>query len=768
MKRWLALGLAAVAPVAWAQVQLGGPISQAYRLGVSLGKFKVETPRPTEAPGFAPNNPTAPLPEPQGAPGDFELVDYGHSHFKGTQVRADEKVHFRFRGYEVWCDFVDGDTSTEVFDLEGNVRIVGKGQEITGQKVRARFKERIVEYLGGTARVAKGALGPKLQSDLYLRGDSLGGTSKHLVGEHLDATTCELPHPHFNLRSKNVDIKPNKWMVLKDTTLNVLGRDLFKLPYLIFPLQERSDRYLPTVGKSQDEGYYVLSKWPIALRGDSYLDQRVDLFSELGMGLGGDYHYKQGRAEGLARLYRIFGRAKSQLLSLDHAQQLGGGNFRINSVYQNNNYLTAPNTSTFTINTSYGVTGKRSSTRIGFTEYSSKTATFDSLTSNLALNDTRTFSKRLKTNLDFNLADNSSSGISSSVRRRQFDVRFRASYSGEDLDSEFAYLRSVPIGTQKNFFSTTDRTPMFTIRTDARKLMSEGVSKNFPWRLEASIGELADFGSKSRMTRTYLDWGMSNSSTAQNGTGWNYDTRIKQGVYSDGTAQYVLSEDIGYKYQFRPRSYIQMRHSLIEPHGYTPLSLDRSANQNFAYVDAHYESNSGLLFGVQSGYDFLAHDRLTQPWQTVGLRLDYSRGKSFYIRNNATFDTFRSRWGDLRTDMGVKALGGYFIVGSRYDSLRNKFGNLNVFAEGLTFGRLKLSALLNYNGYTKRFDSQQLSATWDLHCAEAYVQVVNNQTGFRRGAEIGFGVRIKGLPFDTGFGAGRRGNAIGTGTGGGF
>jgi len=712
---------------------------------------------------------TAPLPEPKDNPKDFELLNWDKSVMIKDHVRAEGDVHFKSRGYEVWCDALDGDKALEVYDLEGNVRVEGKGQSVKGEKVRIRLKEKSIEYIKGSARIAAGTFGPKLNTDLFMHGGALGGTQEHYSGTDLNVTTCNLPHPHFDLRARDVDIRPKKWMTLRDTTLTILDRKIMRIPYIIIPLLERGDRYLPTIGRSSDEGYYILSKWPVPLRGNAYVDQRIDAFSKLGLGLGEDLHYNSRSAQGLARVYQIIGRSKSQLLSLDHAQQIGPGNLRISSVYQHNNYLTAPNTSTFNVNSSYNVSSKRGNTRLGYTEYSSRTTTYDSLTSNLALSDARTHNSHFKTNLDFNLSDNSSSSTfaTSNVRRRQFDVKLRADLTAEKVDSEFSYIRSIPIGTQKNFFNSMDRTPMVTFRTDANRWWKDGTAKVFPWRLETSVGQLADY-QKPLVTRTDLDFSMGNSATAANGSSFNYDSRLRQGIYSDGTAQYVLSENFGYKYSFLKKSYFQFRYSLIDPHGYTPLSLDRSGRTNSSYMDFMYESGHGLRFGTQTSYDFLAHEQKREPWQTVGIRLDYEPSKELYIRNNMSFDTYRARWGDIRTDMGFKTGGGFIVIGSRYDSLRNKFGSLNLYAQGLKWGRLTSSLLLNYNGYTKQFDSQQAELTWDMHCSEAYFQIINNPTGFRNGVQLSFGVRIKGLPMDTGFGAGRRGNAIGTGTGGGF
>jgi hypothetical protein len=76
-----------------------------------------------------------------------------------------------------------------------------------------------------------------------------------------------------------------------------------------------------------------------------------------------------------------------------------------------------------------------------------------------------------------------------------------------------------------------------------------------------------------------------------------------------------------------------------------------------------------------------------------------------------------------------------------------------------------VSALLLYNGFLERFDSRHFAFTYDLHCAEAVLQIIENNVGFRPGREFLFFIRIKALPFDSPFGTGRLGQPIGLGGG---
>src|SRR4029079_829550 len=107
----------------------------------------------------------------------------------------------------------------------------------------------------------------------------------------------------------------------------------------------------------------------------------------------------------------------------------------------------------------------------------------------------------------------------------------------------------------------------------------------------------------------------------------------------------------------------------------------------------------------------------------------------------------------------------FVSIGANYDGLRKVWGSTNLLVDGLKWGRLKMSTLLQYNGYIKQFLTQQYSFAYDLHCAEAVLQVLDNNTGFNPGRQVLFFLRVKALPFESPFGVGSFAQARGTGGG---
>ncbi len=179
--------------------------------------------------------------------------------------------------------------------------------------------------------------------------------------------------------------------------------------------------------------------------------------------------------------------------------------------------------------------------------------------------------------------------------------------------------------------------------------------------------------------------------------------------------------------------------------------------------------DADLTLGLQSSYDFTQEDRPNvSPWQLVGARTEWRPNENFEIRSVASYDPQRQVWSNLRFDLGWQSDEAFVSLGARYDGFRQQWGAVNAYFEGLKFGRLRATGVVNFNGYLKKIEAQQYLLTYDLHCAELVMQVIDNRVGFRPGREIYVFLRLKAIPYQPDFGVGRRGQPIGTGTGSGF
>lgn len=730
--------------------------------------LKTPQPNPTAASGFEAAQPN-PLPKPTSDPRAFTIVRGEHIERSGPNVRADGGVEFIYRGYRVIADRVDGNLDTKIFVLNGHVIVHGVEQDITGDRVVVNFDQRTFNYDDATAKLGPTATAQNLLAPLYLKGKSGRGSAKQSWLELSEFTTCDKPEPHFHFDSDSADYKPGKRLILRHTSLTVLGHKLFTLAYLLIPLTEDRPRYTPEFGQSRDEGYYMKNVFGVPLHGDDSILTKLDYFTKLGAGLGADWRYDNNNGTyGLAKAYQLTGGAKSTLLAVDHRMQALGGNFHIDGSWIKNNYLTAPDTRYYNMRGLYLARTRNGTLRLSATRSGNKTKSFGSMNQVFGVEHQEKWSSKFSTNLNADVTENRSGSGSSGISRKVANVKFGANQDLTKAEAELSYQRAIPIGEQQGFFSSSDQTPILTLTSDARRLMSSKSAQAFPFRTELSIGELKDSVTRREITRTTYSFDVARDISLPRDSRWNYGLRFKQGMYSDDTAQYVLGGNLGGRWSISKRTYIGMRYEYLRPEGYTPLSIDRSGNTNIAYGELQYEPHRTLVISAQSAYDFLQIKQRRPAWQTVGLRTDWEPNDKFRLRSNAQYDSFRQVWSNVRFDLGWRVSQGFVSVGTRFDGERHTWGNFNILADGLTWKRLKASVAVSYNGYTKQFEARHLSLTYDLHCAEAILQIIDNPVGFRKGTEVSFFIRLKALPFDTPFGFGRRGQAVGSGAGTGF
>jgi LPS-assembly protein len=365
--------------------------------------------------------------------------------------------------------------------------------------------------------------------------------------------------------------------------------------------------------------------------------------------------------------------------------------------------------------------------------------------------------------------------------------------------------------------NAADKTPVLTLQSSNTKLF--GKKSFLPFQTELSIGEFTDSTSKKQITResflftfgngssgrydsgyssasdysysssTFSSYGSDRSSSGTTGltgseksvlTGSDssrevskqsalsisYNGRFKQGIYSNDTAQYTTGLNTTASYRFGTNLSMNLRYNYLDSHGFSPLSVDRQGRSNITTLDVDSRLTRNLSLAAGTGYDFFQDSKFGQSkWQMVNMRTEWSPAEWFQVRTYSTYDTSQEKLSNIRFDVGYKPGATFVGIGAKYDGIRHTWGNLSLFVDGFKMGRLKLSTLLIYNGYLKKFESRHFSFTYDLHCAEAIFQVLDNPTGYRSGTQFVFMIRLKAFPFNTPFGTGRTGQSLGLGYG---
>lgn len=702
---------------------------------------------------------------------EFKLIHADGFRKNGPIVTLIGAVEFEDRGYKVFADQVEGNIDTGDYRMEGKVKVIGKDALIDGERISINTNLRTFIAESAKSVLRPGLVKGSIRDDLFIEGARFSGDERRQIGEEDDVTTCNLDHPHYQLHARNSDLIRGDRLILRHVDFIVFGRKYLTIPYLYIPLREQTYNYLPEVGQSPDEGFYIKNRVGIPLHGDNNrLVARLDYMSKLGEGIGGEYAYKVGHIAGLLKAYTIIGGdQRTVTINHSHRQEFRWGSLSVDTDYQQNNYLSAPGSTLVGIRGSLALRpdANGSSSRLTFSRSGSSSDSYSSFNDSVAVSDQRIWNKRLKTTLDVTMtkssSSNSSSGTTTSDTREQVDIRFRGDEDLKQATASLEVQRSVPVGHLDNFFGSADRYPVLSLMSDISRLFGPK-ARVLPFRTEFSLGSFADPVTQSNITRTYFDFNF-NRSAGKGKLKWDTNGDFRQALYSDDTAQYVLTGGTNLSYQVGKDTYANLRYNYNRPYGYSPLQIDRTGYIHSTSIDLSYRLNQRFSAGVQTGYDISRLDTKDIPWQQIGIKTEYSVKDFLLFRTQTSYDTLQEAWSNVRLDLTWKRRNESLGIGARFDGLRHTWSNANVFIENITTGKTTVSASLNYNGFTQQFDTQQYNFVYSLHCWEAVLSVIDNATGFRSGREINLFFRLKAFPFQSPFGTSRQGSPINFGNG---
>lgn len=776
MKRSVVLAAVSLACITTSQAQIGvvSGISKAVETLRKNGDLPpVQQPPPTQPSGFdqlPPREGQLPPPEESGeAQGQIRVLR-GNYRVLGSKLTATDHPQILYKGYQIFADRVEGNLKTNDFHAVGNVRIIGHDSAIVGDSVDFNTDTRNFTAYDADSQISPSLAQGNLKGPLYVRGKKTFGNPRRMFGEHTVVTTCDKDRPHFEIDSDSTDLRPGKRVILRRARLKLFGRTILKVPYLVIPLDQPNYRYLPEFGRSTEEGYFLKNRYGIPIRGNTVFYSRLDYYEKLGTGYGGDLVYDTLKARGIFHTFIITGQQPLVDISSQHVQRFKWGTLSLDNSYQKSSYLTAPDSTLQSSRMMLDLPQGRSDSRLSFFRNSNASNGFNTTQQTFGLDDQRYYGGRAQTTVSLNYSQSSTSSSSSAdTQREQLDVRLKGQQEFDKGTAMLQYQRAIPIGENANFVNASDVTPELSLTSDSRKLIGASFDKILPFRTVLSIGEYSDPRTKSRLSRENFDFNFNRSDNSASRFKFQMTGRFRQAMYSDDTAQYVMQLGTTASYRLGQDTAFNIRYNYLRPYGFAPLQMDRTGKTNQITGDLSIRPIRSIFIGAQTGYDLISLEQGRQtPWQNISARLEWQPTDYFGIRALPTYDTFNNVWSNVRLDMTYLPGSTFVSAGARYDGVRKQWAAANFFVDGLRWGRLKTSAILSYNGYLKKFEAQHFQFTYDLHCAEAILTILDDPIGFNSGRTITFFIRIKALPFDTPFGVGKRGQPIGTGTGVGY
>ncbi len=675
----------------------------------------------------------------------------------GDTVQA-KWILARWRDYRINATRLEGNTRTGIYRLFEGIRLEGADISASGAELILNLQTNRWELRGGQATLQPPFTGNRLLAPLYVQGQALWGQERFVEGEHLQTTTCDLPHPHFHWDARTMDAEEGRRAILRDVRLRLLGRTLFRLPYVIVPLRDTGDTSpLPDVGYSDLEGWYL--RYAVAyflLRGYPGT-ARLDLMQRRGVGVSVEQEFAQGNLN----LYWLRDRqlgAQSLTGRIQYDQNFGALQTRWNADYRRSSYLIGDSTA-WNLQTNWLLPSPTGQTQLTFVESRNLASGFENIARVWTLQETRAFS-RLQLSLNGSYQENENSFGGTRTGTRQWSTRSNLRYPLGAANLQLEYERVLPVGASATVFGGLERLPELSLTAPFPWWAGDAPSLFRDSQIRLSAGSFAEgFATRIHRDRYAFDWQGRWRTGTRTGTSLFYG--FKQTFYSDNTAQYVLQSNLEQRFGWGERSELSLRWNYIRPYGYSPLNVDRAGFYNLLSADVRAFLGNGWNLAMATTYDLLAREQGRDSWSLLNITTEYQPTGWLFWRNQLSYDPNRERWVSFQSDLRWRFGDSQLTLATRYDPLRARWGRVYARVDALKWGRSRFSAIVQYNGYLDRIESRQLLWVYDLHCAELEVRYIDNPLGFLPDTGVQVFLRLKAFPSFSRFGTGSLGAPLG-------
>ncbi len=216
----------------------------------------------------------------------------------GKKLTGKGNVVVTYQDTRLTADFAEVETDTKKAHAKGHVFVM------KGESVAAKGEEVYYDFANDQGRFPNGRV---VQYPWFTDGQVIEQVEKGKYKiENAGITTCDLKHPHYQIRAKHATVIAGNKIIARDITLRILGKKVFWWPYLVIPLQGPMESpILIQPGYSSQYGGYILASKAFSITKWLWGKWHTDWRSRRGFGGGLDLDYRFDRfnTEGLVRMY---------------------------------------------------------------------------------------------------------------------------------------------------------------------------------------------------------------------------------------------------------------------------------------------------------------------------------------------------------------------------------------------------------------------------------------------------------------------------------
>ncbi|MFH0877684.1 MAG: hypothetical protein V1863_05625 [Candidatus Omnitrophota bacterium] len=217
---------------------------------------------------------------------------------EGKEVIAEGNVEITYQDNVMTCDRVRVFLDEKLAVAEGNVELIRpEKEELQGEMIIFDFGDQTGSIINPSVRMMP----------YYGKSNSMEKISE---GEFAltegEISTCDLPHPHYWLRCREVNVSPDRVMTAKGVTLGAFGVPIMKMPRYSQDLNDKYPRLMVTPGYDKKLGTELFGAYRYYLNPNARGRLHFDWYGNIGFGYGADLNYNTKTiGAGNLKYYRI-------------------------------------------------------------------------------------------------------------------------------------------------------------------------------------------------------------------------------------------------------------------------------------------------------------------------------------------------------------------------------------------------------------------------------------------------------------------------------
>ncbi|MCS7223753.1 MAG: hypothetical protein NZ959_04210 [Armatimonadetes bacterium] len=672
-----------------------------------------------------------------------------------------------YQGLTLFARRVRYSETEKVLEAEEGLRgIFDRGAEFQGGRLLYFVDKRLWTLNSAQLTVEPGYFEEGVAEPIYFRLAAAEGRENRMTGQRGSVSSCDRPHPHYSLQSREMIMIPDDRLILRGVGLFIGRTRILSLGRYTISLKPRRQRsrlpFSPEVGQDNINGWFVRTSFGLLDTQSQSANLLLDLTQRRGTGYGLEHNYKFSRFEGgfnFTTQQTAFG-GREQNLSWRHSQMLAAGLLlALNWDRRSNTPFYGLSFSNFSRLISLRKTWRRGSSQLDFRSLGYGSGRTQSSDDNWTLLHTLS-SARQSVNVQVNLRQTRRFGQPTDAELTQ-RVEFRQRFS-DAWDAALRFEQRVDPDkdrfTGDNFFYALDRTPEVSFAFRPRR-----ASFLLP---TASIGlsrwQEPQFGPTRAVTTTErVDIRLetpTRSLSLTRSLRWTHSATFHQYLYGNDTAQYLYSYRGSLNWQWGGQSSLDLSYWVQKHRGFSPFRSDALTAYENADLRMQISPSQRFVFSASTGLDI---ERNFFRDALLNLRWNPSRGFAFDLSSGYSLE--RGQWQDILGRLVISQpgglglpTGGTFVnyygfrpspfgeerpppppggfrseLTFRYSPTRGEWSRVRLFLDWSPFRNWRLEGLAGYSGVLKKLDIAQFRLTRDFHCYQMWLTFNRETREFR-------------------------------------